>query len=616
MKFLQLSALLLMLFASCAKAETEFPNILWITSEDNSPFLGCYGDDFARTPNLDQMAADGFLYTHAYANAPVCAPARNTIASGIYASSGGHSNMRSYYPRGAGVEFHMETLKKIGYYCTNAYKTDYNTNVKGEVWDECGKNAHYKNAPDGKPWFAIFNFTRSHESSIHQQLADDELTFDKENVPIAPYHPRTEDMKHDWAQYYQRVNQMDALVGEKLKELEESGMADNTIVFYYGDHGGVLARSKRYLYETGTRVPFIVRIPKKYKNLWPNKKTGTQVDRLVSFVDLFPTLLEIVGEEKPERLQGEAFLGEKISPDPEYAYMFRDRMDEWYDMCRAVRSEKYRYIRNYMPHRIYGLHIEYLFRAHSLQSWEVAYKNGECNEVQSRFWEPKPSEELYDTENDPWEINNLANDPAYADVLKEMREANKSWVKKIKDTGFVPEDERLILADGVPLYDYFHSGALPMDDIIDAADLASMGQKENLAQIKTFLKSEVSAIRYWGATGLLILGQEAAGTVNELKNAVNDPSVSVAVVASEALYKLGYKEEAYKGFTRALRTDREFAQTLVYNSIFLVDDQSDVMKKEVLSAYDRLGKADRKKYNYRGALDLITKWGLEVEPLK
>lgn len=603
--------ILLMGCLSLVQAQ-ERPNILWITSEDNSAFLGCYGDEFATTPNLDKLASEGFLYTHAYANAPVCAPARNTIISGMYANSGGHSNMRSNYPRGKQIKFHVEAMRELGYYCTNSVKTDYNTNVDKEIWDECSSDAHYKNAPKGTPWFAIFNTTISHESKIHKQLPINELNHDPKKVPMAPYHPRTPDMERDWAQYYDRVQQMDAFVGERLKELEDAGMANNTIVVYYADHGGVLARSKRYVYETGTRVPLIVRIPKKYRKFWPAKEPNSKVDRLISFVDLYPTLLNLVGAPVPERLQGEAFLGNNISPDPKYTYMFRDRMDEWYDMSRAVRSKKYRYIHNYMPHRIYALPIEYLFRAKSLQSWQTAYENGECNEIQSAYWHPKPVEELYDTENDPWEINNLAHNPKYVDILEEMRTANRNWIIKIKDTGFMPEDERSIEAKDRAIFDYFQSGEVPIKEIIEAAELASLGRVENKQKMVEFLTSKESAIRYWGATGLLLLGENGKSEITALKKAIDDPSVSVAVVAAESLYKLGEKEEAYKAFIRALKTDREFAQTQAMNSIYLIEDNSQLLQDEVLQSLKRMKTANRKNYNYRAAMNLINKWGLAL----
>jgi arylsulfatase A-like enzyme len=591
----------------------DLPNILWITSEDNSPLLGCYGDAFATTPNLDKLASEGFLYTHAYANAPVCAPARNTIISGIYANSGGHSNMRSNYARGEQVEFLAEAMRRLGYYATNSVKTDYNTNVDKEIWDECSANAHYKNAPQGKPWFAIFNTTISHESKIHEQLPLSKLNHDPKKVPIATYHPRTEDMEHDWAQYYDRVQQMDDFVGQRLKELEASGMADNTIVIYYSDHGGVLARSKRYVYETGTHVPFIVRIPEKYRKFWPAEKPNAKVDRLISFVDLYPTMLNLIGAEVPKRLQGKPFLGKNTEPDPQYTYMFRDRMDEWYDMSRAVKGKKYRYIHNYMPHRIYGLPIEYLFRAKSLQSWKTAYEKGECNEIQSAYWNTKPVEELYDTENDPWEVNNLAKDPKYSNILKEMRKANHEWILRIKDTGFMPEDERSIRAKDRPIFDYFQSNEVNIKQIVEAADLASYGKPENKQRMVEFLKSREAAVRYWGATGLLLLGENAVSAIPILKQAINDSSESVAVVAAEALYNLGEKEEAYKGLIKALKTDREFAQTQAMNVIYLVDDNSQLLKDEVQNVIKRMTTLDRTQYNYRAAMNLMNKWGIHTQ---
>ena len=249
-------------FASCKeRIPTELPNIIWLTSEDNSPFFGCYGDKFATTPNLDKLASEGFLYTRAYANAPVCAPTRNTILTGVYACSGGNEHMRSNYRKSDIVKTYPEYLREIGYYCTNNVKTDYNLGNFDDkaIWDDCSNKAHYKNRKNGQPFFAVFNCTISHESSLHKSIPDSLLRHRPEEIPLPPYHPATPEMKHDWAQYYDKIEDMDSWVGEKLKELEDAGLLENTIVFYYGDHGGVLARSKRYVYESGTHVPFIVR---------------------------------------------------------------------------------------------------------------------------------------------------------------------------------------------------------------------------------------------------------------------------------------------------------------------------------------------------------------------
>lgn len=600
-------------FTSCAeKTPAELPNILWLTSEDNSPFFGCYGDEFATTPNLDKLAAEGFLYTNAYANAPVCAPTRNTILTGIYACSNGNQHMRSYYPKSDIVKTYPEYLRKIGYYCTNNEKTDYNIGNfdPKSIWDECSKTAHYKNRPEGKPFFAVFNCTISHESSIHKSILNEELRHSPDKVPLPPYHPATREMKHDWAQYYDKIEDMDAWVGEKLKELEEAGLLENTIVFYYSDHGGVLARSKRYLYESGTRVPFIIRIPEKFKYLFPAEKQGSKVDRLISWVDLVPTLLSITGIPIPEYLQGNAFLGKQKTVDPEYAFLFRDRMDERYDMSRAVRDKKYRYIRNYMPYRAYGQHLEYLWLAPSVASWEKAYLNGECNGTQSVFWKSKPVEELYDTENDPWEINNLAGNQDYKEVLERMRAANKTWLTKIYDTGFLPEADRIDRVGETPVYDYMRSGKINFEEIMEAAEIATQGKVENIETLKTYLKSDESAVRYWGATGFFILGENAKPAIAELKLALEDKSASVVSVAAEALYNLGEKEIAKKALLEVLGNPNEMARCYAMNVIDCIGENSDDIKQGVIEVVKNAKKLSREQYDLRSAKWLFEKWGL------
>ncbi|MDD4144731.1 MAG: sulfatase-like hydrolase/transferase [Prolixibacteraceae bacterium] len=603
-------------FTGCHEQKpTELPNILWLTSEDNSPLLGCYGDNFADTPNLDRLASQGFLYTHAYANAPVCAPARNTIITGIYACSGGNQHMRSTYSKSEKVKTYPEFLREAGYYCTNNSKTDYNTaSIDPEkIWDECSRNAHYKNRPPGKPFFAVFNTTISHESSIHDSIPDEQLRHSPDEVPIPPYHPSTPAMKHDWAQYYDKVEDMDARIGEWIEELEEAGLAENTIVFYYGDHGGVIGRSKRYVYETGTRVPFIVRIPEKYKHLFPSEKPGDKIDRLISFVDLAPTLLSIAGISVPGFMQGNAFLGEQKTADPQYAFMFRGRMDERYDMCRAVRDHKFRYIRNYMPYRIYGQHLDYLWRAPSLRSWEQAWQNGECNEIQSIFWKTKPVEELYDTENDPWEINNLAGNPGYTDVLARMRQAGMDWSERIMDTGFIPEAGLTDRAGEMPKYDFMRSGEIDLEPVINAADIATSGNIENLEALKIFLKNDESAIRYWGATGILILGEKAAPAKEALKSALNDNSANVVTVAAEALYKLGEKEAAVKALADVLKDPNEFARCHALNTIDCLDEKSPFIIEEVVNMVKASPEIVRTRYDLRAARWLFQKWELTPE---
>lgn len=603
--------LALLVFFGCKNAiPEELPNILWIVSEDNSPFLGCYGDELAVSPNLDGLASEGFLYTHAYANAPVCAPARNTIITGVYASSNGNQHMRSKYALSETVRMYPEYLKKLGYYCSNNSKTDYNTNSQpDDLWDESSKQAHYSKRGENQPFFHIKNIGTSHESSIHKSVPTDELMHRPEEMKLPPYHPDTEDMRHDWAQYYDKITAMDGEVGEILKQLEEDGLAENTIVFYYGDHGGVLGRSKRFVYESGTHVPFIVRIPEKYKHLYPAKQPGSEVNRIISFVDLCPTLLSITGIPVPDYLQGNAFLGMQKTEDPEYAFMFRGRMDERYDMCRAVRDQQYRYKKNYNPHRIYGQRIRYLWRAPSLRSWEEAYLAGECNEAQSIFWNTKPHEELYDTENDPWEVNNLAGDPAYKDILDRMRTANKEWLLRISDAGFIPEGDLVRRTEGSNAYDYMRSGNVPLEELIETAEIASRGDVNNLSVLTEYLKNEDSAIRYWAATGLLILGEKASPSKAELMEVLDDESPNVIASAAETLLLLGEKEVAIKALLSVLNypEDKAICHGLNIVSQYNLDDQ------RMRAAIVYLSTQSQFSYSQRIVEYLVEKWDLKVE---
>jgi hypothetical protein len=291
-------------------------------------------------------------------------------------------------------------------------------------------------------------------------------------------------------------------------------------------------------------------------------------------------------------------------------------MDERFDMCRAVRDQKFRYIRNYMPYRIYGQHLEYLWLAPSVGSWEKAYLNGECNEIQSVFWNTKPVEELYDTENDPWEVNNLANDPGYLEVLERMRVANKAWVTRICDAGFIPEAERVERAGETPMYDYMRSGKINLEEIINAAEIASLGKVENMETLKTYLKSDESAVRYWGATGLLILGNEAVSATDVLKAATNDKSANVVAVAAEALYNLGETEIAKKTLLAVLENPNEFARCHALNVIDCINEESPEMIAGVVKMINNAESNTRNKYDMRSAKWLIEKWGLNPDDYK
>ncbi len=347
---------------SATAFSVDRPNILWISSEDNGPHLGCYGDSYAVTPHLDKFAGRSLRYTRASSNAPVCAPARTTIISGIYPPSTGSENMRSEVNLPAQFKMFPQYLRAKGYYCTNSSKEDYNLKKPGQVWDQSNKKAHWKNRADGQPFFAVFNYTISHESKIRNEIDDKDRLHDPAGVRIPAYHPDTPEVRKDWAQYNDRITMMDKQCGDALQEIEEAGLAEDTIIFYWGDHGSGMPRSKRWPYNSGLHVPLMAHFPEKWKHLAPDEyKPGGTSDRMVGFVDFAPTTLSIAGIKPKNWMQGHAFAGEFEKASPEFSYGFRGRMDERVDLVRTVMGKRYIYLRQYMPHRIYGQHINYMF---------------------------------------------------------------------------------------------------------------------------------------------------------------------------------------------------------------------------------------------------------------
>ncbi|MDP6794481.1 MAG: sulfatase-like hydrolase/transferase [Verrucomicrobiota bacterium] len=541
------SLLLAALGMSQVRAEQTLPNILWITSEDNGPHLGCYGDSYAVTPNLDRLAKRSIRYTKASSTAPVCAPARTTIISGIYPPATGAEHMRSMTRLPAEFKMYPAYLRELGYYCTNNSKEDYNLEKVGPVWNESGRKAHWKNRPDGKPFFAIFNHTISHESQIRNKINATDRIHDPAMVRLPAYHPDTPEVRKDWAQYYDRITMMDKLVGKNLREIEESGLTNDTIVFYYGDHGSGMPRSKRWPYFSGLNVPLIVHVPEKFKHLAPPEyKTGGSTDRLVGFIDLAPTLLSIAGVKPPEHMQGHAFMGQHTAPAQKFSYGFRGRMDERYDMVRTVFDGRHVYIRNYMPHKPYGQYLDYMFQTPTTRVWRDLFRAGKLNAAQSVFWQTKPAEELYDLEADPDEVRNLAKSKEHAAILKRLRKAHRNWAKDVRDIGFLPEAEIHSRAGDASPYEMGHDDSrYDFDAIFLAANAASSKGKKNTERLAKLIKSDDSAVRYWASMGYLIRGKNGIRNGRgALIAALRDESPSVRIIAAEALGRYGRKAEA------------------------------------------------------------------------
>lgn len=521
--------------ASAALAQgppAERPNILWLTCEDTGPQLGCYGDKYAVTPNLDALAARSVRYLHAWSNAPVCAPARTTIISGLYPPSIGAEHMRSMTRLPDAMKMFPCYLRETGYYCTNNVKEDYNIAHTGKVWDESSAKAHYRNRAPGQPFFAVFNNTITHESQIrtrpHKWISD------PAEARIPAYHPDTSEVRQDWAQYYDNIRTMDSWVGEKLKELADAGLADSTIVFFYGDHGSGMPRSKRWPYNSGLHVPLLVHIPEKFRTLMTSDyKSGGTSSRPVSFVDLAPTMLSLAGLTPMSWHQGYAFLGLKAAATQPFVYGFRGRMDERYDMVRSVRDERYVYIRNYMPHRIYGQHINYMFQTPTTAVWKKLNDDGSLNAAQSAFWKTKPVEELYDLTTDRDEVRNLAAAPEHRRTVERMRKAQQDLAAKIRDVGFLPEGEIHARAGNSAPYEMGHdSPRYPAARVMGAAEQASRGGKPSLTDAD-------SAVRYWAAQGYL-MRKEVDG---DLRAAVKDSSPYVRAAAAECLGRYGSEKD-------------------------------------------------------------------------
>ena len=429
-----------LLAASAAPAER--PNILWITCEDTSPDLGCYGDSEARTPNLDRLASEGARFQNAFSVAGVCAPSRSGIITGMYPSSIGTHHMRSQGVPPPYVKCFTEYLRAAGYFCTNNVKTDYNFAAPLTAWDQSSNRAHWRNRGKGQPFFSVFNIVTTHESRIRVSAEEfAELTrrlrpedrHDPARAKLPPYYPDTPVVRRDWANYYDLVTAMDLQAADLLKQLDDDGLASNTVVFFYGDHGRGLPRAKRWIYDSGVRVPLIVR--------WPGKiKPGTVRADLVSLIDLAPALLSIAGLPIPRHLQGQPFLGDAPSKPREHVFFIRDRMDETYDMMRGVRTARFKYIRNYQPGKPYAQYIHYMDQMPTLREWRRLNAEGKLEGPQKLFFAPeKPEEELYDVVNDPHEISNLAGSAEHRNTLAQLRAVQERWMEQIKDLGKMKE---------------------------------------------------------------------------------------------------------------------------------------------------------------------------------
>jgi uncharacterized sulfatase len=466
-------------------------------------------------------------------------------------------------------------LREAGYYCTNNSKTDYQFKnpSPGEIWDVSGSKGHWKNRGEGQPFFAVFNFTGCHESGIADKSKYEKVTENLSNTQrqapdaftnLPPYYPDTPVVREDWKRNYELITAMDAWAGKLIREVKDAGEWENTIVMFWSDHGVGLPRAKRWLYDSGTHIPFIAHIPEQWKSLRTSAPGGID-DRLVNSVDFGPTVLTLAGLSVPDHMHGQSFLDTDLQRS--YVYGARDRMDERYDIIRAVRDKRFRYIRNFEPLKPYYQYMNTPEKGATMQEIRKAEESGTLSGAAALFSAGrKPVEELYDLENDPHEINNLATDPAHAGKLAELKQALFDWQVEIGDLGLIPESEITIREKRAgSTYAILHGQT---DQSVFIRELTSIATKASegpsaFPVLLAALEGEDSVIRYWGATGLGNFAEEAKkhkGATKALEKALNDPSPTVRIAAGRALCRMGETETALDVVAKELSGEGEWAR--------------------------------------------------------
>jgi len=554
---------------------TSRPNILWITCEDTSPHLGCYGDAYATTPNLDRFAQQAVRFDNAFAYTGVCAPSRSCLITGVNPVHLGSQHMRSTTRLPETIKCFTQYLRDAGYFCSNNSKEDYNFITPPGAWDQSSPAAHWRNRRPGQPFFSVFNLGVSHQSVLfgtdeaHRRATrrvPDGLRHDPARAPVPPFHPDTPEFRKDWARHYDNLTAMDLDFADRLAELEQDGLANETIVFFFGDNGTGLPGIKWFVWDWSIHVPCLVRFPKKWQHLAP-AAPGGNTKRLVSFVDFAPTVLNLCGIKPPAHMEGEPFLGEKTAPPHEYVFGGRDRMGTIHDISRYVRGTRYHYIRNFAPQWPWGQYADYGQGLASLRAWQDLHTQGKLQGTPARFYQvPKPTEELYDMQTDPWQTNNLAGRPTQQKQLRKLRAECITWMKRNGDLGLLSEYELWERAKTRTPYELAKDPKFnPLDELLAAAWTANQLDPAQIPKLVKLLGQRDPCLRWWGAGGLAALGPKAAPALAEVRAAAKDESPDVRVAAGEALANLGHDEEALPVLRAGLKHESEFIRLAALN---------------------------------------------------
>ncbi|MGL5785958.1 MAG: sulfatase-like hydrolase/transferase [Bacteroidales bacterium] len=530
------------------------PNILWLTIEDTSDYeFGCYGAREAQTPVIDSLAGQGIQYMNAWSVAPQSSPARSSIITGAYATTYAMDLHRNKQKTPSQIYF-PQLLREAGYFCTNNKKTDYNSGTPHYVcWDECSDSASYnsENRKKNQPFFSVFNCLASHMGRIRSFHLDGRRDYRKEGINpdqliLPPHLPDLHEVRMDYAGHLEGVQDIDKWIGWFLDDLKKKNLEDNTIVFFYSDHGGCSPRGKGYIYETGLRVPMIVYLPKKWEHL---SSEGTKIKntRLVSFNDLGATVLSLAGIKPSEKFQGDAFLGKHETAKKKYQFAFTSNQHSSFSPARAVTDGRYKYIRNYIPYRYFSLRNYYQWGMPSNMAWDNLVISGKTkNSIYNQPFDHKAGEMLFDLESDKWELINLADKPEMKNKLQELRDALSEHIRTTKDLGFFIPSSR---SETTNLYELARSEDYPLSELYTLVEKASCAKPEDLDYFRNLLSHRTNEIRFWASVGIAELATQGylKKSFPELSQLLNDQD---DYIASEAAYALTFTEKKKEAFAR------------------------------------------------------------------
>lgn len=624
--YLLLTASILTSCGGAAKQTEEHPkpNILWVTIEDTSPqFIGCYGDENARTPVIDRLAGDGVRFTNAFSTGTVCSPSRTAIITGVKTYQTGTGNHRSKYAVPDYIRGFPYYLQESGYYTTNNVKTDYNvaneSEYIAEAWNESSNKAGWWGRKPGQPFFAVFNFAESHQSrtmtepydwyqeNVLEHLTPEERIGENE-FDMPPFYRDSPEMRKQFARVYNSIKLTDNRIGELLDRLETDNLKDSTIVFFFADHGEGMPRGKTNGINYGYRVPFVVWFPEMYKHLSPWGTAGVVTDELVDFTDLAPTLISLAGGEIPDHMEGRPFLGKERAEPVDHLILSSDRADNGIDMVRTVTDGRFVYSRNYMPYINEVRYIRYMEIGEIKQHMRTDLSENRLNPLQTSLFEPRPAEFLFDIENDLWETRNLAGDAQYQNVLKKMREQLQKEILRSRDVMLLPEYEIALLSDTTTAYEYrLESDQYPVAKIYESASLSGFRGTEIAQKQVELLSDDHPVVRYWAMVGLRSQEWETLlpfATI--ISEAMDDEYPPVAVMASAISHDMFGNRAATENLKKFCVSENPHVSLMAIYSLLYMENKEPFVE----TIWQVRGMTDRN-YNIMAAcLDFLGSLGL------